>query len=302
MDRGLLDEYALDFLDEIHPEAKRVIKQMLAAAVDYPNVHVNALSITPTRDGGFDYFLGMQGGGTSPLQNHQRLPVYLREPLIHHGILGPKTNPQWTNSVSSFTDSAFEWHRTFGGPDDDEVRRRIGRVLYRHIGVVPPPYVFDEVAQSIGIPSPRVERETHVLMGSGFVESVLAGDREIGILALTRPLGIRWAAAGFPPIGSMDNVSLAVAVNLRVDVNTILQQTRGSGVDQALLDAFEVRLGRLEEELEKPDGEGSFEKVKDIVETANNSRQLLESLIPFMMKHWDKIQALSDAAGNILPG
>ena len=51
---------------------------------------------------------------------------------------------------------------------------------------------------------------------------------------------------------------------------------------------------------DEPEGEGSFEKVKDVVATANQSREFLQEVIPFLYKHWEKAQALADAAGNAL--
>jgi hypothetical protein len=303
MDDAPLDEYTLDFLDEVHPDAKPLVKRMLAAVADYPNVHHNGFSVSRTQDG-YDYFVAMggTGGGTSPFRQHQVHPFDVVDLLIHHRIAQAKINPQWPNDFRSFTDRAIEWHHTYGGPDDDEVNKRIGRILYQYVGAVPPSYRIEEVAQKIGVPPERVNRQIRILKAAGFAHSVLAGDVDDGHLALTEPVGVRWAAAGFPPIGTFNSLALDVSVNLRLDFNAVLRDVRAADVDQALKDQLEIRLRRLEEELEKPEGEGSFDTVKDVVETANNSRQLLESVIPLLVRHWDKVQALSDAAGNILPG
>jgi hypothetical protein len=300
MDDTPLDEYALDFLDEIHPDAKRLIKQMLAAAVEYPNVHSNALSITRTREGDYDYFLGRHGGRTSPLQNHQRMPVYLRDTLVHHGILGPKINPQWTDSVSSFTKKALEWHRAYGGPNPDAIRRLVGRVVRRDSAN--PDAWFDAAAVAIefNVPEANIREQARILVGTRHIVEERDRPGNFGILRFTNPKGELWAEQGFPSIHGENLVQVEVSV--AVTVNNIIEQAREKPIPAETLLQFEALMRRAQEELEKPRGQGSFERVSELMTFAANVKELAPLVGSFLSEHGDKIQGLADAAGNILPG
>lgn len=195
-----LDEYALDFI--VDDDTKRLVKDMLKAVVDHPDIYSNGFEVKNLGNGSFEYFLGGQGR-PGPFLNSRRLPHNITDALVHYGIAGPKINPQWPDSFRSFTEEALEWQRRFGGPEPDEVRRRIGRLLERQLGGQGREYRIEEVAQEIGVSEERVRKEIHILVEAGFIERALGGDAEFGVLGLGRPTGVLWAAAGFPPIHTM---------------------------------------------------------------------------------------------------
>jgi hypothetical protein len=299
-----MDEYALDFLD---PDSRRLVNEMLSAVVEHPNVHTNGVNIrrSKSKSGGFEYFLSAQGDSmATPFRQGQFLLNNIIPLLLHHGFLGEDVGED--HRGWPFTDAAFQWYRMFGGPNADQVRKRIGRFLAPHIGNrVPPMYSAEEVAAAINVPLERVRRETHILLGAGLLYtafSELGGGREFGAVALSEPEGVRWLAGDCQPIGSLGTSITNVAVSLGVEVQTVLQQVRTAEVPPQVLESFEARLRRVEEELAKENGEGDYEKVRDLIETANTSKDLLGSVVPLLAKHWDKIQTFADAAGNILPG
>jgi hypothetical protein len=300
-------KYDLDFLEDV-PGAIQLVTDFLEAIVKHHEHHENRFIVSPVWEGdrrpvrtGTSYRLA-EKHGLSIIANPQRLPSDITGKLLVEGWIEPEPNRQYAHDPKRFTEKAFAWYEQFGGPSDDEVRKRIGRLLQGHVGKpIPPFYSVEEVAAAIDVPPNRVYSETHMLIGAGLAHQKRSADSEFGALGLTEPEGIRWAAAGFPPIGTIGVFTANVALDLRVEVRSIIEQVRHADVDPVLLEQFEARLRRLEEELEKPDGEGNFERVKDVVSSANTTREFLEQTIPFLMNHWPKIQAMADAVGNMLP-
>ncbi len=94
MKNAPFDEYALDFLDEIDPQAKSIVRQTLAAVVDFPGQHPNGFSVAPVRGGGYEYFVAMGGGGAgpSPFRQNQIFPFDIVDSLLYHklAVLYPK--------------------------------------------------------------------------------------------------------------------------------------------------------------------------------------------------------------------
>lgn len=86
-------------------------------------------------------------------------------------------------------------------------------------------------------------------------------------LALTE-LGLQWAASGFPEISMTGSAQVQLNLDIHVAVNTVIRQTRQSDdVDSETKFTLEALLRRIEEELEKPEGQGSFKPVREAMET-----------------------------------
>jgi uncharacterized membrane protein len=156
------------------------------------------------------------------------------------------------------------------------------------------------VAQEIGCNIDRVRRETAVLIGAHLLERHRSHSEDLGLLRLTEPEGVRWAAAGFPPIGTLGSHHAKVSVSLQVEVRTVLQEVQTAAVDPTVLEQYELRLRRVEEELAKPDGQGRLQTVHDLVETANGSKDLLIPTLGFLATHADKIKTFAEGVGNLL--
>lgn len=292
-----LDEYALDFLDD---DARRLVKDMLKAVVEHSDIYSNGFSVQRQRDGSFEYFLGKHGR-PGPFTNSRRLPHNITDALVFHGIAGPKVNPQWPESFRSFTDAALDWQRRYGGPDADEVRKRIGRILRRQVGDRPREYRIEEVATEVGVSVDRVRKQTHVLLGVGLVERMLSGDMEFGVLGLTEPAGLFWAEGRFPPIHSLGSQTINVNLDLRFEIHNIIEQARAAEIPENLLLQFEARLKRVQEELEKPQGQGRFQRVRELMEFAANIKEVAPLAAGFVAAHGDKIHGFVDAAGDMIP-
>lgn len=134
------------------------------------------------------------------------------------------------------------------------------------------------------------------------MERRFQGTSTFGVLSLTAPAGVLWATGGFRPIGDPDKQAVAINVDLRVEVRNIIHQVHSAGVDPALLEQYELRLRRVEEELEKPDGQGKLQTVHDLVETANSSKDLLVPTVGFLATHSDKIKTFADGAVKVVEG
>lgn len=298
LDTHALAEFALDFLND---NERRLVTSMLRAVVEHSDIYDNGFSVSPEGDH-FVYHLA-SGNRPGPFQNRQKLPTDLTGRLIHHKIAGRKINPQWPESFHSFTPAALEWHRQYGGPGPDEVRKKIGQYLRAHYR--PGEYqmiVPTTLAEASGHSLEAIREELHVLIGIGLVkDEVMAIGHEYGSLALTTPEGLRWALQGYPELRhwSTTTVHIQVDVNIGREIQEILQEIRNASIPDALRDQYEARLRRVEDALEAPEGEGKYEAVRDLVETANHSRELLVPTINFLGKHLDKLQQLADAVGQV---
>jgi hypothetical protein len=292
-----MDEYALDFLD---PQAKRLVKEMLAAIVNYPDVHPNGFSVQRTRSGGYHYSLARRGGGPSPFQDPQVLPTNIVEVLILHGVARPKIDPQWPERFRSFTEDALDWQRKYGGPSPDDIRKLIGRTLRRQPRGATTFFDTQAVATEFNIAEEQIQEQTELLLATGLVESLHRGDTGFGILALTVPEGVLWAEKGFPSIHSLSSTNINVTVE--VAVNNIIQQARAAEIPEATLMEFEARLRRVKEELDKPKGQGKFQRVGELMAFGANSKEVGLLVAQFIASQSDRIQHLVDIAGTVLPG
>ena len=208
-------------------------------------------------------------------------------------------------------------------PTDEPAGRRRsspanGEYLYqqyqRH-GDDPPPFDIPVVAKQIQVDEAQVLVQGRVLKDlglaaevgqvfvySGVDEMAKAPQAPVDLyhLHLSVPDGIRWAAAGFPPIAAIGSSHVNVTLNLRVEIQNTINEARSSDVSRELLEQFEARIRRVEEEMEKPDGR--FEAVKEMLDTANQSKDLLGPAIKFLYRHWDRVQQLVDSAADVAGG
>ncbi len=291
-----LDEHALDFLD---PEARRVIKEALKAVVEYPDIYDNGFHLRPDREGGgFAFFLANHGS-SGPFTNYQGLPVNVMGALEFNGIAGPKVNPQWQKHFRSFTDAALEWHRTYGGIAPDEIRKGIGRTLKRQLGAAQGRFVeFDAeaLATTVSTTPERINEQFQILCGVGLLETRRIGDGKIGVLGLSSPAGLLWAEQGYPPISSLSNQTINVTVDLHLEIRNIIEQARTTDLPEEKIRQFEALLHRAEEELEKPAGQGKFQRIKDLMGFAADTKEVVPLVGRLVAEHGDKIQQLVDAA------
>jgi hypothetical protein len=87
-----------------------------------------------------------------------------------------------------------------------------------------------------------------------------------------------------------------------VQITTIIEQARSADISKAQLLQFEALLQRAAAELDKPQGKGRFEAIRDLVAFAANIKELVPLAGSFVAENGDKIQGLSDAVENILSG
>jgi hypothetical protein len=183
------------------------------------------------------------------------------------------------------------------------VRKKIGRIIARTDPLNEWSYYQPEnLAQEIEISPERVIREVSVLINAGFLERRKSREPALGLLRFAVTKGVLWAAADFPPIAGFDAHQTNVTVSVSVQVTTIIEQARDANVSKEQLLQFEALLQRAAAELEKPRGNGKYEAIKDLVAFAANIKELVPLAGQFVAENGDKIQGLSDAVGNILPG
>lgn len=67
------------------PGAREVLRQMLAAIVDHPEIHRNLFKYQRMVDGSFEYFVGMHRSGPSWFPRGTRLPINIVDRLVIEG-------------------------------------------------------------------------------------------------------------------------------------------------------------------------------------------------------------------------
>ena len=104
-----------------------------------------------------------------------------------------------------------------------------------------------------------------------------------------------WAERGFPSIHSLNTQSVNVTVNLHVEVRAIIEEARSTGVPDETVKEFEVLLHRATEELEKPTGQGKFQRLSELMTFAANVKELAPLAARLVSEHGDKIQQMVDS-------
>ena len=287
-------------------DAVRLIMDMLKATTRFPDGHAVGFDVEIAWSGnvrtGYQYFLGSSGGQGDPsFENNRTLSRDIFPILRDLEFIIPSQYPNIKGGFWQFTDRALAWYQENSGPSDDEVRKKIGRIIAH----TDPTnnwsyYQAEKLAEEVEISPERLSREISVLTHGGFLERRKASGSDLGLMRFAPPKGGLWAAADFPPIGTFGLQQTTVNVSLHVEVRTIIEQVQTSGLDPALLEQYELRLRRVEEELQKPDGQGRLQTVHDLVETANGSKDLLIPTVGFLASHADKIKTFVEGIGNLI--
>lgn len=300
-----MDEYILE--DNLKSDEMRLVKAMLNAVVNYPDAINNSFTVkgvslrAPIQ--GYSYFLSAKGSALSPFRNNQILPEDITLVLLNLKLVEPERGHNKSGSWFCFTEAALEWHRQFGGLSADEIRKRIGRILYKDAGwTTVNDYRVDDVANEIGTTPERVTFHTMVLIRAGLVNRRFQGMTDFGTLVLSEPEGILWATGGFQSIGERSSQAVAVTVDLRLEVRAIIEQARSAEIPEATLMEFEARLNRVKEELEKPKGEGRFQRVRELMEFGANSKEVGLLVAQFIASQTDRIADLVDVVSNVMSG
>jgi len=206
-----------------------------------------------------------------------------------------------------FGDSVLEWYRQNRRLNDHQIREIIGGKLYQRFqrGGDNTDFDVEALAHELGSPVVRVRSQADVLVRLGYaVEPPRsriwspggAPPPPIPPYILHRfqltTEGHRWAAVQFPPETMGWGPNVTVHVDVHIAVSNVIEQSRRSEVDEETKKIFELYMRRIEEELRKPEGEGSIQPVKDALEVANNAKGLLGPHVTFMSQNWDKIERL----------
>lgn len=305
----MMKRYDKHLLNDAFPddrEAIRLIMDMLKATAGYQG-HSAGFSVDTVWSGsnrtGYTYFLGSSAGPSDPsFENNRTLKRDITPKLRELEFIIPSKHPNIVAGFWQFTPDALDWYRDNSGPGDDEVRKRIGRI----ISDTEPlnewnSYDPEALARYIEISPERVTREVARLVNAGFLERRKDRGLSLGWLRFTSPKGVLWAAVDFPPIATFDSHQTTVSVSVSVEVTNIIEQAREANVSKEQLLQFEALLQRAATELEKPPGKGKYDAVQDLVAFAANIKELVPLAGQFVAENGDKIHGLVDTIGKILP-
>jgi hypothetical protein len=283
-------------LSLLDPEQQALVRRMLAAVVDRPDLHANRIRVGACPGGRSAYFVDQRGGG-SAFPQAATLPVDVVAPLVGDGWMRPSPDPT-TRDAYAFTEHAVGWYCANSRPSEDEVRRRLGLHLYdafaRH-GRRPQPFDVPAVAAQLGVSARDLTAQGHVLVAAGCAAAVPAprGHPSLVQLRLTEPRGVAWAAAGCPPLGQ---AAPHATVDVRRHARAVRDQARRARAPQGLRERFELPLRRLGEESETP--RGRDEPGGEAIATAVSSRELVGPRAGFQARNRDRVRSPGVAAGG----
>jgi hypothetical protein len=301
---GLPDETALD--DYLKPEEALLVRNMINAVVIYQGAFDRCFNINPagldSSVDGFVYYLLEKGSVPTPYRNNQILLEDISPTLLHIKFVEPHLDYQRPGAWFRFKPFAFEWQRRYGGPTNDEVRRRIGRIISRSPGAAFRSYRYEDMAKEIGVSFERVVTQVALLRQAHVIEQGELREYGLARLRLSEPLGALWAVGGFGSVEQLLSHPVTVNLALQIDITNVIEQARTVDVPPQVLQEFTVWLHRVQEELQKPKGQGRFQAVKDMVAFAADFKELALLASKFLSDHADRVEDLVEIVGNAMPG
>ena len=259
---------------------RQIVAQALRAIVELPDRYLNRFVVTRGRDAYTYSVLQRDGADPSPALPPLASPNDITQPLLALGYLAATT----TAGHFAFTDEALGWYRQAASPADQEVRRRLGLHLLgalqqRGTYAGNEPLDLAAVARALRVPPERLLANARALETLGYVKSGPADHMtiEAGFIFLTTPLGVAWASDGAPPMGT-DGRPVADAP-ARVTPDQLLDRAERSALSERHKERFQTLLTRLERD--KGQGRDMVYTVKDLLDVARNSGELLPLVLRF---------------------
>jgi len=129
------DKYLLtDSFGDDREAIRLIMDIMLKATVRFPQGHAAGFGVDIVWSGnnraGYSYFLGSSAGQTDPsFENHRTLARDIVPILRELEFITPSQYPNIKGGFWQFTPQALDWYRDHSGPSDDEVRKKIGRMI-----------------------------------------------------------------------------------------------------------------------------------------------------------------------------
>jgi hypothetical protein len=169
-------------------EAIRLIMDMLKATTRFPDGHAAGFSVDPVWSGnvrtGYHYFLGSTGGQGDPsFENSRTLSRDIVPILSELEFITPSQYPNIQGGFWQFTPRAIDWYRDHSGPSDDDVRKKIGRIILHRDPLNDWIYYqADPMAHEIEISPERLSREISVMINAGFLERRKSSGSDLGAI------------------------------------------------------------------------------------------------------------------------
>lgn len=278
-----MDNRGLDFVTD--PEARTLVRQMLAAVVDHPELHPNRFRYQRTSEGDWSYFVAGKGGG-SVFPQYSRLKFNVVDMLLARGWAEGDREPGHGEGWYRFTDQAIDWYRANSGLTNEQVRSLIGRhflVLDEREGPEPHHFDADVIAQEIGIEEARVIAQTQFLVGAGMLADVGPKGAKMPKFYQLNVDGYRWAEGEFQSIASLGSTTVNVQVGVHLSISQFLLDLGSLNVPTELKQEAAATV----EELQR---EPTLEKVGKLMELGANTVTLVPALIRFFTENGPALQ------------
>jgi hypothetical protein len=207
-----------------------------------------------------------------------------------------------------FSEGVMDWYLENRKLSEHDIRVLLGRKLYQRFlkGSERSEFNVEAIAQELHLPVDDVFNQARVLKELGYADLIARGGVWVPDSPPPQPLtrsqrlnrfhltskGHQWVAAGYPVETMGLSSSVTVKVDVHVAVTNTIQEAQQSEVDEATKERFELLMRRVEAELKKPEGQGSIQPLKDVLEVATNAKGLLGPAIKFAHENWDKLQHL----------
>ncbi len=280
-------DQGLDFI--ANPEARAVVRQMLAAVVDHPTIHRNLFKYQRQHDGTWEYFVGQHHSGPAAFPQYIHLPVNVVDPLRVHGWAVADRSPEFKGGWYRFTAKALDWYRQTSGPTDEQVRAALGRYFFRLAQRYPnDPQPFDAaaIAEELGFEEPRIALQTLFLVGAGVLDDV--GPKGAGMplfYQLSRPDGFRWADSGFGSTASLGSSTVNVQIDVTINITPLLLAVEALAIPEEL----KREVAEIAEDLQR---EPTIEKFGKLMELGANVVTLVPPIARFFIDNGPAIQQL----------
>jgi hypothetical protein len=238
----------LKFLDE---EAQRVVRQMLAAVADRPDLHINLVTCRNKGRGEWEYFVGQTGQGASAFPQLTRIRSNAFAPLVGHGFMEANRKPGYQEGAMCFTQAAIDWHHATKGPTDREVQQDLAKVLKRHRirerrQNESLPIDIPTVAAAIGVSEDRILDAAYELLDTERADGpeTLGKTVEEGWFTLS-DAGGAWIESGF---AAQPVFNFTFNFDFRFAIQATINSVQREDLPEQFRDAFIEALEDLKEE------------------------------------------------------
>ena len=276
-------------LDQLTADVRDVVMPLLSCIVDNAGIYRN--EVLMLRGDGETQYIAEVHNAKHGYHCRQSYSGNIVPILSELGLAVPISHDSF-----QFLPSALQAYREQSELTDHEVQRRIGEELFRIWKEDPHRHIstqhdVDELTARLGITRQQYFENARILCVLGLAvegkhaENTLEG----GNLDLASPEGVRWAAAGYPPVG--EDRSPTVNVTVHITMQQLFQEVERLPIEEADKERIDELFRQFEVERHKSDP--SYKPLQDLLSMASSVKELAPLLFRFGAKYVDDIERMA---------